>query len=83
MIVSSKFKSRLEEILWRPHETRIKRLQTQLAIKNRAYEKKVHYRILNLITQYEEECLVEEARNKFSEKTAEHVLKAEYHRMIM
>ena len=81
--MSSRFKTRLEEILWRPHETRIKRLQTQLAIKNNAYEKKVHYRILDLITQYEEECLPEELREKFSQKTAEHVLKAEYHGMIM
>ena len=81
--MGSRFKTRLEEILWQPHETRIKRLQTQLAIKNRAYEKKVHYRILDLITQYEEECLPEEVREKFSQKTAEHVLKAEYHRMIM
>ena len=63
--------------------TKIKSMKNQLTIKNKVIERKVHYRVLDLITTYEIECFPSQHRQRFSDRTAVHVLKAEYHRMIM
>lgn len=66
-----------------PHLKRIKVMKTRLNKADKENEKKLHYNLLQLITRYEEECLPENKRRRFTEKTSENVLRFEYHGMFM
>ena len=74
---------KLEGILIEGHSNRIKKLKVRLNKADKVDERKVHFKILELISRYEQECLPREERRRFTDKTKHSFLRAEYHRMIM
>ena len=75
--MSIEFKEKLEEMLWRPHNLEIKKMQMRLQ-QSKYDERKVLSKIEELVQKYKTQCLPRKERLKYSKQTPLKVLREDF-----
>lgn len=65
-------------MLWRPHDLEIKKIQQKLR-DTKCDERKLLFKIEELVQKYKEQCLPKKERKKYSQQTPLNILREDYY----